>query len=253
MHSQEQSEAGVHALNESVCGPLAEICDQDDERQLIARAKEGSEQAFAALFNMHKRRVYTLCLHMSKDTAKAEDLTQDAFMRVFRKLHTFRGEAKFSTWLYRIALNTVLANFRKGKSEALSLDTEIRVDSTFVRQEVGRGDAQLLGVIDRITLLRAIEELPPGCRTIFILHDVEGYEHHEVADLLECSVGNSKAQLHKARKKIRNWLMLPGRGEARKVSTGGADQQSAARARSVGRPDIRSAANSCGVSALKAS
>jgi RNA polymerase sigma-70 factor (ECF subfamily) len=251
MYRQEQSELGVQGRNENVYGTLAAGSDQDDERQLIASAKEGSEQAFAALFNMHKRRVYTLCLHMSKDTAKAEDLTQDAFMRVFRKLHTFRGEAKFSTWLYRIALNTVLANFRKGKSEALSVDTEIRVDSTFVRPEVGRSDAQLLGVIDRITLLRAIEELPPGCRTIFILHDVEGYEHHEVADLLECSVGNSKAQLHKARRKIRSWLLLPGSADARSVAAE-ADQQGATRARTVSRPDLRSTGTSCGLNALKA-
>jgi RNA polymerase sigma-70 factor, ECF subfamily len=188
----------------------------NDELKLISNAKEGDEHAFAALFNLHKRRVYALCLHMSKDVAEAEDLTQDAFIRVYRKLNTFRGEARFGTWLYRIAVNTVLASFRKSKTEMLSVDRDIQVDSSFQRQEVGGGESQRLGVVDRIGLLRAIEELPPGCRTVFILHDVEGYEHHEIADLLECSIGNSKAQLHHARTKIRNSLLAPRNHEAKR-------------------------------------
>jgi RNA polymerase sigma-70 factor, ECF subfamily len=187
----------------------------NDEFQLIASAKEGDEQAFAALFHLHKRRVYSLCLHMSKDVAAAEDLTQDAFIRVYRKLNTFRGEAKFSTWLYRIAVNTVLANFRKSKSDMLLVAKDVRVDSSFERQEVGRGDSRRLGMIDRIALLRAIEELPPGCRMVFVLHDIEGYEHHEIADLLECSIGNSKAQLHNARMKLRKGLLVPAKCETR--------------------------------------
>jgi RNA polymerase sigma-70 factor (ECF subfamily) len=189
----------------------------NDEFQLIASAKEGNEQAFAALFHLHKRRVYSLCLHMSKDVTAAEDLTQDAFIRVYRKLNTFRGEAKFSTWLYRIAVNTVLANFRKCKSDMLLVARDISVDSSFERQEVGRGDSQRVGMIDRIALLRAIEELPPGCRMIFVLHDIEGYEHHEIADLLECSIGNSKAQLHNARLKLRSWLLLPAKCETKRL------------------------------------
>jgi RNA polymerase sigma-70 factor, ECF subfamily len=182
-----------------------------EELQLVSNAKLGDHEAFSALFNLHKRRVYSLCLHMSKDVAEAEDLTQDAFMRVYRKLDSFRGDSKFSTWVYRIAVNTVLAKFRRSRAENLSIDKEVLVDASFQRKEGGRTDDQLVGTIDRLTLLRAIEELPPGCRTVFILHDVEGYEHHEVADLLKCSIGNSKAQLHKARIKIRAWLMLPAR------------------------------------------
>jgi RNA polymerase sigma-70 factor (ECF subfamily) len=212
MHTQEIEETGIQGGNDN--GSIS--LNENNEAELIAGARQGNEYAFAALFNMHKQRVYTLCLHMSKDTAKAEDLTQDAFMRAFQKLDSFRGDAKFSTWLYRIALNAVLANFRKCKSEMLSVDNDVRVDSSFVRHEVGRGDVRLMGVIDRITLLRAIEDLPAGCRTVFILHDVEGYEHHEIADLLECSIGNSKAQLHKARKKIRNWLVMPVAIDSRK-------------------------------------
>jgi len=250
MQKQEQTEVSVPVCSPKICDAVVTNCNVDDERQLIASAQQGSEQAFAALFHMHKRRVYTLCLHMSKDTAKAEDLTQDAFMRVFRKLHTFRGEAKFSTWLYRIALNTVLASFRKGRVEALSVDTEIQVDSAFIRQEIGRSDTQLMGAIDRVTLLRAIEELPSGCRTVFILHDVDGYEHHEVADLLECSIGNSKAQLHKARKKIRTWLLLPGNGEARKSAPERIDR---VLHKNIRRPVLERVSSLYGLSALKAS
>jgi RNA polymerase sigma factor (sigma-70 family) len=92
---------------------------------------------------------------------------------------------------------------------------DTRIDSSFERQEVGRGDSHRLGMIDRIALLRAIEELPPGCRMVFVLHDIEGYEHHEIADLLECSIGNSKAQLHNARMKLRKGLLVPAKCENR--------------------------------------
>jgi RNA polymerase sigma-70 factor (ECF subfamily) len=225
---------------------------RNNEIQLISSAKQGDDQAFAALFNLHKRRVYSLCLHMSKDVAEAEDLTQDAFMRVFRKLDTFRGDARFSTWLYRIAVNTVLAKFRKCKSDMLSINRDIRVDSSFQRKEVSRGDPQLLGVIDRITLARAIEELPPGCRTVFILHDVEGHEHHEVAELLGCSVGNSKAQLHKARMKIRTWLLLP-RTQETKQSATKPDAQNAIRASKVKDAEFADAGSCLAFRAAKAS
>jgi len=225
---------------------------RNNELQLISSAREGNDQAFAALFNLHKRRVYSLCLHMSKDVAEAEDLTQDAFMRVFRKLDSFRGEARFSTWLYRITVNTVLAKFRRSKSDLLSIDRDVRVDSSFQRKEVSRGDPQLLGVIDRITLARAIEELPPGCRTVFILHDVEGHEHHEVAELLGCSVGNSKAQLHKARMKIRNWLLLPRTQEAKQSATK-PDVQNAVRESKAKDAEFARAENCLGFRAAKAS
>jgi RNA polymerase sigma-70 factor, ECF subfamily len=213
-------------------GNMSEDCS-NDELQLISSAKAGNEQAFAALFNLHKRRVYSLCLHMSKDVAEAEDLTQDAFIRVYRKLSTFRGESRFSTWLYRIAVNTVLASFRKSKSEMLRVDRDIQVDSSFHRQGVGRGDSQLLGALDRITLLRAIEELPPGCRTVFMLHDVEGYEHHEVAAMLECSIGNSKAQLHNARLKIRKRLLVQRNYETNRSVAKGTNDQGSIRKRNV--------------------
>lgn len=177
------------------------------ERTLVQRAQDGDEQAFAALFEMHKKRVYSVCLLMTKDVAEAEDLTQEAFLQVFRTIGSFRGEAAFSTWLYRVAVNTVLMKLRRRKSRAvLSLNEPVSPDSPSLSHEVGAKDSRLAHTIDRIALLRALEALPNGCRTIFALHEIEGYQHHEIAKLLNCSIGNSKSQLHKAKLKMREFL-----------------------------------------------
>jgi RNA polymerase sigma-70 factor (ECF subfamily) len=176
--------------------------------ELVTRAQQGDGEAFASLFEMHKKRVYSLCLLMTGDIADAEDLTQDAFIQVFRKLATFRGDSAFSTWLYRVAVNTVLMSLRKRKPRQISLDEPVCVDNSYIQRDFGRNDPELSGVVDRIALIRAIKELPDGYRRIFILHEVEGYEHHEIARLLRCSVGNSKSQLHKAKLRIRELLLL---------------------------------------------
>jgi RNA polymerase sigma-70 factor, ECF subfamily len=178
---------------------------QNDLR-LVARAKGGDQEAFATLFDLHKRNVYSLCLRMTRDTSEAEDLTQDAFIQVFRKLESFRGDSSFSTWLYRVAVNTVLMKLRRKQLKAVSLDEPVRTDPRPVQREVGRNDLNLLGSVDRITLQRAIQKLPEGCRRIFLLHELEGYEHRAIARMLRCSVGNSKSQLHKARLRIRELL-----------------------------------------------
>jgi RNA polymerase sigma-70 factor (ECF subfamily) len=146
---------------------------------------------------------------MTNNTAEAEDLTQDAFLQVFRKLATFRGDSALSTWLYRIAVNTVLMHFRKKALRQVSLDETYNQDARMVRREYGSKDQRLSGSVDRIALTRAIKELPAGYRTIFLLHEVEGYEHQEIAQLLDCSVGNSKSQLHKAKLRIRELLGYP--------------------------------------------
>jgi RNA polymerase sigma-70 factor (ECF subfamily) len=143
---------------------------------------------------------------MTNNTAEAEDLTQDAFLQVFRKLATFRGDSALSTWLYRIAVNTVLMHFRKKALRQISLDEPYNQDAKLVRREYGSKDGRLVGSVDRIALARAIKELPDGYRTIFLLHEVDGYEHQEIAELLDCSVGNSKSQLHKAKLRIRELL-----------------------------------------------
>ena len=180
----------------------------DSKRELVARAQAGDGEAFGILFEQHKKRVYSLCLLMTGDVADAEDLTQDAFIQVFRKLGTFRGDSAFSTWLYRVAVNTVLMSLRRRKPKQVSLDEPVCIDHSMVPRDFGRNDPELSGTVDRIALIRAIKELPEGYRRIFILHEVEGYQHHEIAAMLHCSVGNSKSQLHKAKLKIRELLML---------------------------------------------
>ena len=179
----------------------------DSDLHMVKRAQQGDSDAFAALFYTHKAKIYSVCLRMTNNTAEAEDLTQDAFLQVFRKLATFRGDSALSTWLYRIAVNTVLMHFRKKALRQISLDEPYSQDAKTVRREYGSRDDRLAGCVDRIALARAITELPAGYRTIFLLHEVEGYEHQEIAELLKCSVGNSKSQLHKAKLRIRELLL----------------------------------------------
>jgi RNA polymerase sigma-70 factor (ECF subfamily) len=184
----------------------ANVMDPDYTRQLVRKAQQGSQEAFGDLFELHKRRVYSLCLRMTGNTVEAEDLTQDAFIQAFRKLSTFRGDSAFSTWLYRVAVNTVLMKLRSKQVREVSLNEPSTDEPSSPQREVRHDDLDLLGAVDRIALDRAIKELPKGCRTIFVLHEVEGYQHHEIAKLLHCSLGNSKSQLHKARLKIREIL-----------------------------------------------
>ena len=188
----------------------------DSDAELVRRAQQGDSDAFASLFHTHKARIYSVCLRMTNNAAEAEDLTQDAFLQVFRKLATFRGDSALSTWLYRIAVNTVLMHFRKKVLRQISLDEPYNQDAKVVRREYGSRDDRLTGSVDRIALARAIKELPDGYRTIFLLHEVEGYEHQEIAELLDCSVGNSKSQLHKAKLRIRELL-----GKARQAEEAG--------------------------------
>jgi RNA polymerase sigma-70 factor (ECF subfamily) len=176
------------------------------DAQLIARAQRGDEVAFAALFEAHKRRVYSLCLRMTSNTAEAEDLTQEAFLQLYRKIATFRGESAFSTWLHRLAVNVVLMHLRKKGLQQISLDEPDTSQDEPVKRDYGTDDRRLVGSVDRIGLQNAIADLPPGYRAVFVLHDVEGYEHNEIAEIMNCSVGNSKSQLHKARMKLRERL-----------------------------------------------
>jgi RNA polymerase sigma-70 factor, ECF subfamily len=177
------------------------------EAEAIAAAQQGDEKAFETLYSLHKRRVYSLCLRMLGNVAAAEDLTQDAFLQLHRKIGTFRGDSAFSTWLHRLAVNVVLMHLRKKGLPQVSLEEALEpTQEDGPRKDIGGRDLRLSGSIDRVTLERAIEDLPPGYRLVFILHDVEGYEHNEIADMLSCSIGNSKSQLHKARMKLRDLL-----------------------------------------------
>lgn len=178
------------------------------EAEAIRRAQQGDAEAFERLYQLHKGRVYALCLRMLSNTAEAEDLTQEAFLQLFRKVHTFRGDSAFSTWLHRLSVNVVLMHLRRKKLPQTSLEESMETDAggEGPRREPGKDDLILVGAIDRLTLEDAIGQLPPGYREVFLLHDVEGYEHNEIAEFLGCSIGNSKSQLHKARLRLRTLL-----------------------------------------------
>lgn len=175
---------------------------------LVKRAQQGDPDAFATLFQAHKTRVYSLCLRMTNNIAEAEDLAQDAFLQVFRKLATFRGDSALSTWLYRIAVNTVLMHFRRKSPCRVSLDEPYKGHDAGKSgpREYGTRDGRLETSAIRMSLAQAISELPEGYRAIFILHEIEGYQHREIARLVGCSIGTSKSQLHKAKLRIRQLL-----------------------------------------------
>jgi RNA polymerase sigma-70 factor, ECF subfamily len=170
----------------------------------LARAAAGGDMgAFEALYRRHHRRVYSLCLRMTRSTSEAEDLTQEVFVHLFRKLGSFRGESALTTWLHRITVNQVLMHFRKTSTRS---EKTTREGETPVQTALGTENPSRMAVVDRVALEEAISRLPRGYRTVFILHDVEGHEHGEVARMLGCSVGTSKSQLHKARMRLRQLL-----------------------------------------------
>src|ERR1700688_1736672 len=187
------------------------------EAEAIRRAQQGDAEAFERIYRLHSRRAYVLCLRMVGNTAAAEDLAQEAFLQLFRKICTFRGESAFSTWLHRLAVNVVLMRLRKKTLSETSLEetTDPDDESSGPKRELGAPDLLLSGSIDRVHLERAIEQLPPGYRQVFVLHDVQGFEHNEIAGLMKCSIGNSKSQLHKARMRLRELLQETLRSLAR--------------------------------------
>jgi RNA polymerase sigma-70 factor (ECF subfamily) len=177
------------------------------DADVLTRAQAGDHLAFAQLYALHKRRIYSLCLRMVGNIAEAEDLTQEAFLQLHRKISTFRGDSAFSTWLHRLAINVVLMQLRKKGLSLISLDEAMEpTPEEGPGRSFGAPDLTLTGAIDRLALERAVADLPAGYRLIFILHDVEGFEHNEIASMLDCSIGNSKSQLHKARLKLRDAL-----------------------------------------------
>jgi len=190
--------------------PRQRQSNEFNEADAIERAKQGDAEAFQALYDRHKRRVYSLCLRMTANTAEAEDLAQEAFLQLYRKIGTFRGESAFSTWLHRLSVNVVLMHLRKKSLPVVSLEetTQGGGEEDTPKKDFGADDVALAGSIDRLQLQRAVDSLPPGYRTIFVLHDVEGYEHNEIAGIVGCSIGNSKSQLHKARMKLRDLLKM---------------------------------------------
>ena len=177
--------------------------DVTDSPDLIARARAGDGNAFEALYRAHVGRVYALCLRLEADSARAEELTQDVFVRAWQRLATYRGEAAFGTWLHRLAVNVVVSDRRTAWRRGLRLVPEGgAIDD--VAEPAWRAGAERR--LDAIDLDRAIARLPPGARAVFVLHDVEGYQHADIARLTGIAEGTSKAQLFRARRLLREGL-----------------------------------------------
>jgi RNA polymerase sigma-70 factor (ECF subfamily) len=177
------------------------------EAEIIRLAQTGDAAAFEHLYKAHSRRVYLLCLRMTRNPSLAEDLTQEAFLHVFRKIQSFRGESAFSSWLYRVVFNVVLMKQRiKRLNETPLEETRGNEGDAPMLKKLVRSDPQLSSVVDRVMLKNALRQLPRGYKKIFLLHDLLGYEHHEIAEVLGCAIGTSKSQLHKARMSLRRIL-----------------------------------------------
>ncbi|MDT7543466.1 MAG: polymerase sigma-70 factor, subfamily [Acidobacteriota bacterium] len=169
--------------------------------ELARRAAAGDMGAFEEIYRLHQRRVYSLCLRMTQNAAESEDLSQEVFVHLFKTINSFRGESHFTTWLHRMTVNQVLMHFRRKKRRRTE---SLNDGETFT--EVASRDAGVTPSADALALDAAIAQLPPGYRAVLILHDVEGYEHEEIARMLGCAAGTSKSQLHKARFKLRTLL-----------------------------------------------
>ena len=194
----------MEGLAQAVLGETAiPIRDDEDrravERRLVRDAQNGDLLAFERLYRENERKVFALCLRLTCDVSLAEELTQEVFVRAWRKLATFRGDSAFSTWLYPMTVNVALSERRsRRRREARIVATEdpVQLEPTprAPRPEAG------------FDLQKALATLPPGARAVFVLHDVEGRTHEEIATLLELATGTSKAQLHRARRLLREVL-----------------------------------------------
>lgn len=176
---------------------------EPSDYELAQRSAGGDTSAFEVLYRKHYRRVYALCLRMMSNPVEAEDMTQEVFLQLFNKIGMFRGESAFTTWLHRMTVNQVLMHFRKKSTRSELLTDEGETPVQIVK---GTENPGTMPIIDRISLERALKQLPPGYRTVFVLHDIEGYEHYEISNMLGIAEGTSKSQLHKARLKLRQLI-----------------------------------------------
>lgn len=174
-----------------------------NDTDLARRASDGDMAAFEEIYSRHHRRVYSICLRMLQNASEAEDLTQDVFIQLYRKIGSFRGDSAFTTWLHRMTVNQVLMHFRKRNVKFEKVTEEGETPDQIVS---GTANPDRMRIVDKIALENAIDQLPDGYKNVFVLHDVEGFEHEEVARMLGCSVGTSKSQLHKARLKLQRLL-----------------------------------------------
>ena len=193
----------IYSADFSKCNPL-DPCALP-EKEAIDRAQRGDASAFERIYQLHSAHVYALCLRMVGNAAEAEDLTQEAFLLVLRKIRTFRGESAFSTWLHRITVNIVLMRLRRKTSLEIPIEeNEAREsDRPGLRENFASTDLLLAGSFDRLNLERAMAKLSPFQKLVVILHDIQGYKHGEIAKMMDWSIGNSKSRLHRARARLR--------------------------------------------------
>jgi len=179
----------------------------ENEGDAVKRAQGGDAAAFESLYKTHSKRVYNVCLRITRNSSEAEDLTQSVFLHLFRKIGSFRGESSFSTWLHRVTVNTALMHLRRRKRAEISLDSIDQASmTTNDRGELEHPDTSMLWAADRINIDRAIRKLPPGYKQLFLMHDVLGYNHKEIVERISCSIGCSKSQVHRARRRLRTLL-----------------------------------------------
>lgn len=199
---------GSVALSEDMERGLLRHWEGNPDQQKACNQRPIEE--FEDVYLTYRSRVWALCLRMTGNPDDAEDLTQETFVRTFQKLDTFRGESAICTWLHQITINVVRQRFQKSSWRHETPLEEITcsdpVSGCPRKVQFAKADVRLLGAIDRVRLQRAINRLPPGFRAVLVLHDIEGYEHVEISELMGCSVGTSKSQLHKARMKMRELL-----------------------------------------------
>ena len=182
----------------------AQAALHQSDLDLAERCRGGDVEAFETLYREHASRLFALTVRMLGNRTDAEDMLQDIFLTAHRKLPSYRGDARLSTWLFRLATNLCLDHLRS-KSARMSHATSSLDDDNAVEQ-ASPSPGPVVGTVQQIDMERAVARLPAGCRAAFLLHDVEGFEHREVAGMLGISEGTSKSQVHKARSKLRKWL-----------------------------------------------
>lgn len=181
----------------------AELAVPREDARLIEAARGGDRHAFESLYSQHVGRVYAICLRLSANVQTAEELTQEAFVRAWQRLSSFRGDSAFATWLHRLTVNVVLDQQRAQRPwfrRVVAIDDAVEV--------VASEQARVTSSADQHDLESAIRKLPAAARTVFVLHDVEGWQHDEIAARTGTAVGTSKAHLHRARQLLKEWLSL---------------------------------------------
>ena len=209
MNTQRRAEDCVGAWNNQSAQTDERTARQLNESEAVKLAREGNAAGFERIYRLHSKRVYGLCLRMLANTSEAEDLTQEVFLQVFRKIHTFRADSLLSTWLHRVTFNAVLMHFRKKtvlENYPQQLDLERGMEVRF-DPAMGLGFVSAKGLLDRLNLERAVAKLPRTWKIVFILHDVHGFKHEEVARMLHFSLNTSKAHLHRAHLRLRQILL----------------------------------------------